>query len=182
MVCEELVHPLKDPPHIDGKWALVAGSLSNLPSMDSLRLRDSITMYLSNSSQASTISYMQLNRFGDQCQQLHYNISLLHSNFTFDVGNRFELKGSFLYTSCPDCLVMLWDVKSKRRQSMDMYLLSRRREVEQREMEEFKAQLKCNHLPEPVVMDPTKELCLERPEIQPTTAAADGTQIEDTAT
>lgn len=182
-VCEDLVHPLKEPPHFEGQWALVAGSLNNLPSMDALRLRDSITMYMTNSSGASTISYTQVNRFGDQCQHLHYNVSVLQSSFTFDVGNRFELNGSFLHTSCPDCVVMLWVVKSKRRLSRDMYLLSRRRELQQRELEEFKAQLKCNQLPEPVVMDPTKELCPEQPEIQPTAAAAGGgTHIENTTT
>uniref|UniRef100_A0A4W6FTU3 Apolipoprotein M n=1 Tax=Lates calcarifer TaxID=8187 RepID=A0A4W6FTU3_LATCA len=175
MVCEKLVHPLDqlEPHHLEGKWALVAGSLNHPSSMDSLRLRDSITMYFSNSSEASTISYTQVNRFGDQCQDLHYNISVQRSSFTFDVGNRFELTGSFLYTSCPDCVVMQWVVKSKKRLSTDLYLLSRRREVEQQEMEEFRAQLRCYQLPTPVVMDPTKELCPEQPESQPTCCVTD---------
>ncbi|XP_070842874.1 uncharacterized protein [Chaetodon trifascialis] len=179
LVCEKLVHPLDqmDPHRLEGRWALVAGSLSHLPSMEALRLRDSITMYFSNSSETSNFSYTQINRFGDQCQHLPYNISVDGSTFTFDVGNRFELAGAFLSTSCPDCVVMRWVVKSKRRQSVDVYLLSRRREVEQREMEEFRAQLKCYQLPAPVVMDPTKELCPEQPQSQPTAAAA---QIEET--
>lgn len=44
--------------------------------------------------------------------------------------------------------------------------------MDQKELEEFRAQLKCYGLPTPVVMDPTKELCPE----QPTAAAA---QIEE---
>lgn len=181
MVCEELTHALdqQEPHHFEGKWSLVAGSLNHLPSMEALRLRDSITMYFSNSSEASTISYTQVNRFGDQCQYLHYNVSVQSSSFTFDVGNRFELVGSFLYTSCPNCLVMRWNVTSPRRQSKDLYLLSRRREVEQKELEEFRAQLKCSQLPEPVVMDSTKELCPELPESRPTAAQIEETSVEE---
>jgi len=67
---------------------------------------------------------------------------------------------------------MKWIVESKRRHSVDLYLLSKKREVEPREMEEFRAQLKCYQLPEPVVMDPTKELCPERTGTQSTAASA----------
>lgn len=174
LACEDLVRPLDqmDPHHFEGRWALVAGSLNHVASMEALRLRDSITMYFSNSSETSTFSYTQINRFGDQCQYLPYNISVEGSAFTFDVGNRFNLTGSFLYTSCPDCVVMRWNVKSRKRQSLDLYLLSGRREVEQKELEEFKAQLKCHDLPPTVVMDPTKELCPEQPESQPPPTAA----------
>ncbi|XP_072239524.1 uncharacterized protein [Leuresthes tenuis] len=174
LVCEKLVHPLDSlaPHHLNGRWALVAGSLSDVPSMKALGLRDSITMYFSNSSDTSTFSYTQINRFGEECQHLPYNISVEGSTFTFDVGNRFNLTGAFLQTSCTDCLVMKWIVESKRRHSVDLYLLSRRREVEPREMEEFRAQLRCYQLPEPVAMDPTKELCPERTGTQSTAASA----------
>ncbi|KAG7486289.1 hypothetical protein JOB18_028736 [Solea senegalensis] len=183
MVCEKLLQPLDElhPHRFEGKWALVAGSLDHNKSMEALRLRDSITMYFSNSSEASTVSYTQVNRFGDLCQYLRYNISVRGSTFNFDVGDRFNLSGAFLYTSCPDCLVMLWNVKSQRRVSTDMYLLSRRREVEQKEMQEFRDQLTCDQLPIPVMMDPTKELCPEESESQSPTAATVPIQ-ETTAT
>lgn len=169
LVCEKLVQPLNqlDPHYLEGRWALVAGSLNNLPAMEALRLRDSITMYISNSSETSNFSYTQINRFGDQCQYLHYKLLVKGSTFTFDVGNRFELNGTLLYTSCPDCVVMRWIVKSNKRQSEDLYLLSRRREVEEKELEEFKAQLNCYQLPTPVVKDHTKELCPQLPESRP---------------
>ncbi|XP_078021202.1 uncharacterized protein LOC144461740 [Epinephelus lanceolatus] len=174
LACEELVHPLDqlDPHHLEGRWALVAGSLNHSSSMEALKLRDSITMYFSNGSETSYFSYTQINRFGDQCQYQFYNISVEGSSFTFDVGNRFNLNGTFLYTSCPDCVVMHWIVKSKRRKSVDLYLLSRRRSVGEKELKEFKAQLECYQLPTPVVMDPTKELCPEQPVSRPTAAVA----------
>lgn len=174
LACVKLIEPLDElvPHHLEGKWSLVAGSLSRRPSVEPLALRDSITMIFSNSSEASTISYNQINRFGDQCQYLHYNVSVQRSSFTFDVGNGFELTGFFLYTSCQDCVVMQWNVKSRMGVSKDLYLLSRRRKVEQEEMDEFRAQVICSLLPVPDVMDPTKEVCPEQPERQPTAAAA----------
>lgn len=182
-VCERLVHSLEqlEPHHLNGRWALVAGSLSHLPSMKALQLRDSITMHFSNSSDTSTFSYTQINRFGDDCQPLLYNISVTEvSNFVFDVENRFNLTGSFLHTSCPDCVVMRWMVRSKRRVSQDLYLLSRRRQVGQQEMDEFKAQLECLQLPPPVVMDPAKELCPVPVETRPTLPAEAAAQNEET--
>uniref|UniRef100_A0A673CSH4 Apolipoprotein M n=1 Tax=Sphaeramia orbicularis TaxID=375764 RepID=A0A673CSH4_9TELE len=163
-VCEKLVGPADqlDPGHFEGSWAFVAGSLSHTASMEALRLRDSITVYFSNSSDSFT--YTQINRFGDQCQYLPYNISAEGSTFTFDVENRFSLNASFLYTTCPDCAVMKWVVKSKRRVSVDLYLLSRRRQLSHEEMAEFEAQLSCFQLPPPVIMDPAKELCPEQQE------------------
>lgn len=163
-VCEKLVRPADqlDPGHFEGPWAFVAGSLSHKASMEALRLRDSITAYFSNSSDSFT--YTQINRFGDQCQYLPYNISVEGSTFIFDVGNRFSLDVSFLYTTCPDCAVMRWVVESKRRVSVDLYLLSRRRQLGQEEMAEFEAQLNCYQFPPPVIMDPTKELCPDQQE------------------
>ncbi|XP_076026420.1 uncharacterized protein LOC143016139 [Genypterus blacodes] len=161
LTCEDLIRPLDqlDPQYLEGRWALVAGSLSHPVSLEALKLRDSITMTFYNSSEPSRTSYTQINRFGEQCQYLPYNISVEGSSFTFDVGDRFNLSGSFLFTSCPDCVVMRWDVESKRRTSLDVYLVSRRREVDLKEMEEYSAQLKCLQLPPPVVMDPSKVLC-----------------------
>lgn len=170
LACDELVQTVDqlDLHQLQGRWVLVAGSLNHTASMAALGQRDSITIYFSNSSEASTFSYTQINRFGDECQRLSYNVSAEGHIFTFDVGNRFDLSGTLLYTSCPDCVVMLWLVRSRRRTSLDVYLLSRRTAVEQKEMEEFNDQLNCLALPSPVVMDPAKELCAEQPESQPT--------------
>lgn len=163
-VCEKLVEPLDqvDPRHLEGGLAIIAGSVNNSLIMEALKVRDSITAYFSNTSETE-FSYTQINRIAGQClQRMHYNISIQDSTFTFEVGGRFELNGSFLYTSCPDCVVMRWVVRSARRNTDDLYLLSRRRKLRQEEMEEFTAQAGFLQLPSPVVMDPTKKLCLDR--------------------
>ncbi|XP_071768994.2 uncharacterized protein LOC139922389 [Centroberyx gerrardi] len=181
--CEDLLRPLDqlEPGLMEGRWALVAGSLNHPPSLEALKLRDSITMVFSNSSETSTISYTQINRFGDKCQNLPYNISIEGSTFTFDVGHRFNLTGTFLHTPCPDCVVMRWDVESRKRVSLDLYLVSRRREVGPKEMEEYKAQLECLKLPPPVMMDPTKELCPEQTPSEPAAAQTGEKTEEQTA-
>ncbi|XP_064857475.1 uncharacterized protein LOC135560152 [Oncorhynchus nerka] len=175
LACEDLLKPM-DPPRLDQqllrKWALVAGSLSHPASLESLKTRDGIAMEFSpstpnttqNSNTATTVHYTQTNRFGSRCESLTYNISLINDNstFQFDVGGRFNLTGVFLETSCPDCLVMKWEVSSRRRESTDLYLLRKTeggREVEEEEMEEFRKQVECMGLPPPVVMEPGDALC-----------------------
>lgn len=161
-VCEQLVQPLGQVHmhQLQGGLAFVAGSVNNSQIMEALKLRGSITAYFSNSSETH-VSYTQVNRIAEQCQWRSYNISFQGATFTFEGNGRFQLNGSLLYTSCADCAVMQWAVNSPRRQTLDLYLLSRRRKLEQEEMEEFKAQVACMQLPPPVEMDPSEELCPE---------------------
>ncbi|CAL8332960.1 unnamed protein product [Merluccius merluccius] len=174
--CDDLLKPLAQMPanHLEGRWALVAGSLSHPASLEALKQRDSITAFFHDSNHTTSTNYTQVNRFPDGCQHLTYRLSRDGGAFTFLVEDgRFNLTGVFLRTSCPDCLVMRWDVESRRRASLDVYLLSsRRREVEHGEMEEYRAQLECLGLPPPVVMSPTAELCPEETGTSSTPAAA----------
>lgn len=166
-VCEQLVRPL-DHVHLhrlEGGLAFVAGSINNSQIMEALKQRSSITAYFSNSSETHH-SYTQVSRIAEQCQQMSYNISFQGSTFSLEGNSRFQFNGSFLYTSCPDCAVMRWLVNSARRQTVDLYLVSRRRTLEREEMEEFKAQVNCLQLPPPVVMDPSEKLCPQHQEHQ----------------
>eukprot|EP00064_Thunnus_orientalis_P025484 superscaffoldBa00013005_g25859 len=70
-----------------------------------------------------------------------------------------NLTGTLFHTSCPDCMVIRLDVQSLVREAVDVYLLSKRRTLEEKEMEEFKAQVECLRMPPYIMMDPTKELC-----------------------
>lgn len=160
--CEELVRPLDrvDRHRLEGGLAFIAGSVNSTVIMEALKQRGSVTAYFSNSSQAN-LSYTQVNRVAEQCQGKSYNVSIQGGSFTLEGGTRFQFNGSFLHTSCRDCAVMRWLVQSTRRQTVDLYLLSRRRRLEREEMEEFKAQVSCLQLPSPVVMDPSQELCPE---------------------
>ncbi|KAK9540050.1 hypothetical protein VZT92_002522 [Zoarces viviparus] len=160
LACEDLIRPLDrmDPRHLEGRRALVTGSLSFLPFMERLRRRESATINFSSNTSETSTSLSRTMRLDNKCHYASYNISLEGSSFTFDHGN---VTTTFIRTSCDDCigLLMSCDVESGKRQHF--YLFSRRREVDQEEIEEFRAQVECLNMPPPVVMDPTKELCPE---------------------
>uniref|UniRef100_A0A8D0AQM8 Apolipoprotein M n=1 Tax=Sander lucioperca TaxID=283035 RepID=A0A8D0AQM8_SANLU len=133
--CKDLVQPLAqaDPRHYEGRWAMIASSLKIIkPERPVVPFSVPYADSLRIDFYNST--YTQADRNGDR-----------------------NLTGNFVHTSCQDCLLMRLNVESGKRQHF--YLFSRRRQLEQKEMEEFRAQVKCLNMPSPAVMDPTKELC-----------------------
>jgi len=153
LACEKLVQ--LDPHELVGRWALVAGSMKDPAAESALKKRDSVTLDLNNS------SYTQANLEGDECQYHPLNISVEGQNLKMRVStNNFTV--TFFNTSCPDCALFTLDVEGPDYKTLDFYLLSKRRQLEQREMEEFRAQVECLNMPPPVVMDPTKDLCPEK--------------------
>ncbi|XP_071768993.1 uncharacterized protein LOC139922388 [Centroberyx gerrardi] len=186
--CEDLLRPLDqlEPGPMEGRWTLVASSLNHLPSLESLKRVDSITIDISvsvsNSNETSSYTYTQITRFGNKCEYFPFNISIEGSTLTFNVRDNANFTGTFLHTSCPDCVVMRLEIEELRiNKSLDLYLFSRRREVGPKEMEEYKAQLECLELPPPVVMDPTKELCPEQTPSEPAAAPTGEKTEEQTA-
>lgn len=159
LACEDLIRPSNqlDLHHLEGRRAMVAGSLSHLPFIEKLRLRDSATAAFSSTTNESGISFRRSMRLDNNCHYASYNISLEGSSFTF---HNESINTTFIHTSCHDCVLLSFDVDSGKRQHF--YLFSRRRQLELWEIEEFRAQVECFNLPPPVVMDPTKELCPEQ--------------------
>ncbi|KAF3687540.1 hypothetical protein EXN66_Car003212 [Channa argus] len=170
LACEALVRPLDqlDLHHLEGRWAMVAASLSDLSLMGRLASRDSATAKFSINTCDSNILLRRSMSLNNTCHYSAYNISLEGSRFTFDNG---RVTTNFIHTSCQDCILMSFDVESGKRQHF--YLFSRRRQLEQEEVADFRAQVKCLHMPPPVVMDPSKELCPEELVSNP------GTQTEE---
>ncbi len=162
LTCEDSVRPLDqlDPRHLEGRWALVAGSLSNPANLEFFKSRDSSSINFSNTSATSSFVYTPSIHVGGKCHFESYIVSLENGVLAFDVRDQVNLTVTFLHTSCQDCVVMRFDNKLKELQRL--YLFSKRREVGQEEMDEFKAQLECLNMPLPVVMDSKKELCAEQ--------------------
>uniref|UniRef100_A0A3B4Y0M9 Uncharacterized protein n=1 Tax=Seriola lalandi dorsalis TaxID=1841481 RepID=A0A3B4Y0M9_SERLL len=145
LACEDVARPLDqlDPLHLAGRWALVAGGMTDAAYLEKFKTRDSAAINYPNASETPITSFTRSFNFNDSCQHLQSNITLEGSGFIF---HQYNITVTFLYTSCPDCLLMRFDDESKK--PLRMYLFSRRRELEQKEIEEFSAQAKClNMLP-----------------------------------
>lgn len=158
LTCEDLIRPLNevDSNFLEGKWAFIAGSLSHVLDMETLGRRQSATATFSSNTNETTITLARSMREDNKCYYSSYNISLEGVSFTFHDG---RVNTTFTYTSCPDCILMNFDIESGRR--LHFYLFSRRRQLKQVEIEEFRHQVDCLKLPKPVVMDSDMELCPE---------------------
>ncbi len=159
--CAELVRPLDqlDLHHLEGRWVLIAGSMSHPSYLEQFKQRDSATVNFPSNINDTNISYTRSIRLDNKCLYSSYNISLNGSSFTYEGTERSNFSSNFAHTSCHDCMVMHLKVESEKREHL--YLSSRRREVEEKEMEEFRAQVACLNMPPPAVLHPTMELCPE---------------------
>lgn len=167
--CQDLVRTVDqlDLQHLQGRWALVAGSLNDSASADGIKTIDSVVYDIKNS------SYTQASGADGLCAYYTHNKSMEGHVFTVnDKNTNFTLTS--IYTSCQDCLVLASHLKSPSYERLDLYLLSKRREVDQKELEEFRAQVECLKMPPPVAMDPSKELCPEQPAVETDGKAGEG--------
>uniref|UniRef100_A0A3Q3E5K7 Apolipoprotein M n=1 Tax=Hippocampus comes TaxID=109280 RepID=A0A3Q3E5K7_HIPCM len=154
LACENLIRPLVDIPldHLEGTWALVGSSLNRSLDEDALKTRDSVTFVSTNS------TFVQRNRIGDKCQSSTLNVTKQGHVMTL-TGANYVFTATFHHTSCETCLLFRFDVQSASHNTTDLYIVSTKRELDAGVKEEFAAQAKCLGLPEPIWMDPTKELC-----------------------
>lgn len=152
--CEDLAMALDpvDPQQFQGIWALVASGMQEPSGAETLKKRDSITVNVTGT------SYTQAIRHGNQCMYRHQDLKMEGNVFSTQVLE-WKFSGTLLKSSCTDCMVVKFEGVSASQRFLDLYLFSRRREVTQEEMDEFKAQVNCLNIPEPVLMDPTKDLC-----------------------
>lgn len=135
------------------------GSFSNPLLLQFFKLRGSANVYFSNGSDTSNISYTPSVHFKGECHSRTYQVSLEGSTITFDVQDQINLTVTFVHTSCPDCLLMRFDDESKT--TVRFWLFSRRRVLETKELEEFKAQVDCLSFLPPTMLDPNMQLCGE---------------------
>lgn len=157
--CENLLRPVDSLSFNDlkGRWALVAVSAADPKYLEKLKSRDGGSGIFANYTDSPAISFTRIFKADDSCQYMQTNVTLDGSGFS---DPHFNITMTLLQSSCPDCSVVRLNKSPD--QPLRLYLFSRRREVEQREMEEFKAQAECLSMSEHHVMDPTKELCPEQ--------------------
>lgn len=158
LACDDLVRPLNqmDPHSLVGRWTVIASSFQMEAAAAALKEKDTYTVDLGNSTYTLVFSEK------GQCHYSLRNMSVEGLVFTSKLGD-YTMTATLYNTTCADCLLMTFDTDSPSYKAKDVYLMSKRRELDQNEMEEFMAQLECLNMPAPVVMDPTKELCPEQP-------------------
>lgn len=158
LACKDLLQPLDqlDPHHLEGTWAMIASSMKIIESAEPLRPSDSISNDFYNS------TFHKSHCFGQMCHYSSQNISIEGSHYNFKIGPMFNFSGTFFRTTCADCVVLSFNVEAPHFKSEELGLFSRRREVDEKEMREFTAQVECLKMPEYIVMDPTQELCPSR--------------------
>ncbi|CAG5937915.1 unnamed protein product [Menidia menidia] len=161
LTCEDLLRPLDQPDlhHMVGRWDLVAGSFSDPAHLEFFKFRNSSNIYISNATSSSDITYTTVVHMGGKCHYGTYNVTLKGSTIVFDVRHQIKTTLTLICTSCADCVVMRFDNGSKKAERL--WLFSKRREVDPKELEEFRSQVECLNMLPPVVMDPNNEICKE---------------------
>uniref|UniRef100_A0A3B3CEK4 Apolipoprotein M n=1 Tax=Oryzias melastigma TaxID=30732 RepID=A0A3B3CEK4_ORYME len=155
--CQKLIQHLDGFDHLQhasGRWALVAGSVKDSNGfLLQLQTTKSISLELGES------SFTQFIKSGHECWTFFSNFTL-EGRFMKAVVDDSNHTVTFWQTSCSDCRLLTVEVRSSASNSEGIYL--RRRQLEEKEMEEFRAQVECLSMPPPAVMDPTKDLCPEK--------------------
>ncbi|KAK7929960.1 hypothetical protein WMY93_006355 [Mugilogobius chulae] len=154
--CQELLKPLDHilPQDLEGKWTLVAGGMNNTAAFEYFKQRDSLLMNFFTVSGMS-LNFTKVSGFNESCQYVDAHVTLSGSGFLYHQYNI-----TLMHSTCPDCLVVHYQKQDQKPMRLDLF--SRRREVDQDEMEEFKAQVECMKLSYVAVLDPTKKLCPEQ--------------------
>lgn len=152
LTCDEVVRPALHPdlPLWYGRWSLVASSMKLVFSHWPLVDNDSFTLHYNNA------TFLTTERRGARCSSTHYNVTLEGAHFNNSVG---FVTGTIFSNSCPDCIWVKFVTQSSLFHIEHLCLLSRRREVNPEELQEFRSLVSCLKFPNHVVMDPSKELC-----------------------
>ncbi len=143
LACEDLTQPLDklDPRDFEGNWALVA---------DSVVLNQSDSFFIQSNSTSIDFynsTLIRAQRFGESCIYFVRHISIEGSQFNIKFGQMYYFSGTFYKTTCADCVVLRFKWNFPRYKSEELCLFSKRREVDQKELREFAAQVECLKMP-----------------------------------
>lgn len=154
LTCDDVVRPEMQPdlPLWYGLWTLVATSTKVVYSFLGLVNNDSFTLHYNNA------TFLVTQRTRDHCSSTQYNVTLEGAHFNNSVGY-VTVSGTIFANSCPDCILARFITQSSYFHLEHLCLLSRRREVNPEELQEFKTLVSCLKFPDYIVMDPSKELC-----------------------
>lgn len=154
--CNDLLKPLDEinPSDFKGRWAMVADSMRTSQPTDGFPTISSIVLDIHNVSLTKGVLISS-----EFCNYDSFNVTLNGSNYELSGTGTGILSGRIYSTTCPDCVVLSFNVYTPYFKGQELCLFSRRRQLEPKELQEFVAQVKCLGMPEPVFMDPNEMLC-----------------------
>lgn len=154
LTCKDLIQPLDEvnPHDFEGSWVMVADSMKVIEAERPVEICDSVRIDFSNT------TFTKANLCGDRCQLFSRNVTLDGPHYSFSYGPM-NFTGTVFKTSCADCMLLTFKVDAPKEKTEELCLFSRRRAVDEKNLREFEAQVKCLEMPEHMVMDPTKALC-----------------------
>lgn len=155
LTCDDVTQPAiqTDLSRWYGEWNLVAAGVKVVRSLVLLTDSDSFTLHYNNA------TFLTIGRYGDQCRLSRYNVTMEGAHFTTSSGLVTANGTIFSSSNCPDCILTRIIMDSSYFTLEHLLLLSRRKEVNPEELQDFKSLVPCLKIPGYVVMDPYKERC-----------------------
>merc|ERR1712002_124903 len=146
---------------------LIAES-TNIPAVKLLTkmFMESAWAKITAANESDAISVFQAQKMFGRCFTVTSKMTL--ENNTLSMVRPFSVSEVPLSSGCPDCLVLLSNYIIGGSTYNGLQIMSRRSKVTAAEMEEFKKQVECLHLPPPAIMDPEKGFCPDDPTPQET--------------
>ncbi|XP_005809135.1 uncharacterized protein LOC102237042 [Xiphophorus maculatus] len=158
--CESLTQQIQMPgrDQLLGRWNYIAESTDMRGSKELLEMsRGTVWLnYVAATEENIMIGSMHLKTFG-LCFSMTFKSTL--ENNTLTLTYPYSSTGFHLKTGCPDCLVMYSNITFGRSSYRGVQLLSRRQKVSAAELEEYKKQVECLHLPEAAILNSEQGFC-----------------------
>nr|XP_020497510.1 uncharacterized protein LOC109989941 [Labrus bergylta] len=158
--CESLIKPMDvlERDQLLGKWTLLAES-TNTPgakSMTDFVVESAWTLFTA-ANESGVIDVFQAEKMSGNCYTLKTKMTL--ENNTLSIGPPLNSSARLLSTGCPDCLVYATQYPMEESAYNGVQLMSRRNNVTDAELHEFRRQVGCLKLPPPVILNQDKGLC-----------------------
>ncbi|XP_053713877.1 uncharacterized protein LOC128754912 [Synchiropus splendidus] len=153
-----------------GNWRHI-GESSTVPVAPNMMKRFLETSWaqLTAADEPDSIIIKQLQKVFGRCFFLKAKATLMNSTLSF--VSPFTIVEVFLTTSCPDCLVVSSNTTLGLTTYSGLQLLSRRDSVTPAELDEYRKQVKCLNLPDPVILNTERGYCLDDASVQDLTPA-----------
>ncbi|KAM7009727.1 uncharacterized protein LKV04_001662 [Tautogolabrus adspersus] len=158
--CESLIQPIdvQERDQLLGKWTVLAEATNTSgEKLPTDFVVESAWTRFTAANESGAIDVFQAEKMSGNCYTLKTKMTL--ENNTLSIGQPLNSSARLLSTGCPDCLVYATQYLMEESTYSGVQLMSRRNNVTDAELHEFKKQVECLNLPPPVILNQDKGLC-----------------------